>query len=45
MKLFLEKDIELWLMDIKQALDFYLKNKINIKLFNKILKNNTIDTN
>ena len=37
MGLFLEKDIELWLMNIKQALDFYLKNENNIKLLNTIL--------
>lgn len=36
MGLFLEKDIELWLMDIKKALDLYLKNEINIKLFENI---------
>lgn len=37
MGLFLEEEIELWLMDIKQALDFYLKNEINTKLLNNIL--------
>ena len=40
MELFLEKDIELWLMDIKQALDFYLKNKTNTKLLDTILLDN-----
>lgn len=37
MGLFLEEDIELWLMDIKQALDFYLKNENNIELLDIIL--------
>ena len=37
MGLFLNKDIELWLMDIKKALDFYLKNEINTELLDKIL--------
>lgn len=37
MGLFLEKDIELWLMEIKQALDFYLKNENNIELLDTIL--------
>lgn len=36
--LFLEDDIELWLMDIKQALDFYLKNNINKDLLDKIIE-------
>lgn len=36
MGLFLEDDIELWLMDIKQALDFYLKNEINTELLENI---------
>lgn len=40
MGLFLEDDIELWLMDIKQALDFYLKNENNIELLDVILLNN-----
>ena len=39
MGLFLEEDIEIWLMDIKQALDFYLKNENNIKLLDIILLN------
>ena len=39
MGLFLEENIELWLMDIKQALDFYLKNENNIKLLDIILLN------
>lgn len=38
--LFLEEDIELWLMDIKRALDFYLKNENNIELLEVILLNN-----
>lgn len=37
MGLFLEEDIELWLMDIKKALDFYLKNENNIELLDTIL--------
>lgn len=36
MGLFLEEDIEIWLMDIKQALDFYLKNEINTELLENI---------
>lgn len=39
MELFFEKDIELWLMDIKKALDFYLRNKNNIELLDTILLN------
>lgn len=34
------KCVELWLMDIKQALNFYLKNKSDINLLNTILFNN-----
>lgn len=37
MGLFLEEDIELWLMNIKKALDFYLKNENNIELLDTIL--------
>ena len=37
MKLFFEKDIELWLMDIKKALDFYLRDENNIELLDTIL--------
>lgn len=40
MGLFLEDDIELWLVDIKRALDFYLKNENNIELLEVILLNN-----
>ena len=40
MGLFLEEDIELWLMDIKRALDFYLKDENNIELLDVILLNN-----
>lgn len=39
MQLFLNKDIELWLMDIKKALDLYLKSENNIKLLDIILLN------
>lgn len=40
MGLFLEDDIELWLVDIKRALDFYLKDENNIELLDVILLNN-----
>lgn len=33
------KYVELWLMDIKQSLDFYLNDKINSQLLNNILFN------
>lgn len=38
MGLFLEEDIELWLMDIKQGLELYLKNDINKTLLDKIIE-------
>lgn len=38
MGLFLEKDIELWLMDMKKALELYLNNKLALQLLDKILK-------
>lgn len=38
MGLFLEEDIELWLMDIKQGLELYLKNNINKVLLDKIIE-------
>lgn len=38
MRLFLEEDIELWLMDIKQGLELYLKNNINRALLDKIIE-------
>lgn len=38
MGLFLEEDIELWLMDIKQGLELYLKNNINKALLDKIIE-------
>lgn len=41
MELFLEKDIELWLMDIKKALELYLVNNTNFTLFNESLGDST----
>ena len=38
MGLFLEEDIELWLIDIKQGLELYLKNNINKALLDKIIE-------
>lgn len=38
MGLFLEKDIELWLMDIKQGLELYLKNNIKRALLDNIVE-------
>ena len=35
MELFLEKDIELWLMDVKKALELYLANRTNFSLLEK----------
>ena len=35
MELFLEKDIQLWLMDVKKALELYLANRTNFSLLEK----------
>lgn len=40
MGLFLEEDIELWLMDIKKALELYLANSTNFTLFEENLGDN-----
>ena len=43
MGLFLEKDIELWLMDIKKSLELYLIDNNNFDLLDKILIENRLN--